>query len=1000
MRPFFPVRPAPRPNRFASTLKSESQPLFGGVRDRPSQQPTCAQRRFRAEAASPRPPAHARLPGAVMAAPVSLRELLQGAETAAAGEEELCVVGIFGKTALQLCSEKAALVSTVCDRQVFPLFQRDEAAGAGAGGAPADYNQLQAYHSADSKVLYLVLSSICDAPQLLRACRELGPPGPGQLPHAEAHELWKQQEKLHCLSLLYLFSVCHVLLLAHPTCAFDITYDRVFRALDGLRQKVLPSLKAAIKDCPVGKEWKLNCRPCPPRLLFLFQLNGALKVDPPPGRGQDPCAHLEKPPPKKHSPKRRLQHALEDQIYRIFRKSRVLTNQSINCLFTVPANQAFVYIVAGGPQDGEDPVAVLLEQLRSNCTTREAENLLAPTLSGPRRYQMMRHGRQQLSFHAESSSSSSSSSGQLVDCTLKEFLWQHVELVLSKKGFDDSVGRNPQPSHFELPTYQKWVATAQKLYEVTIEGKDDDPASLTGELSSKIMGSIKVLEGYLDIDTKFSENRCQKALPMAHSAYQSNLPHNYTMTVHKNQLAQALRVYSQHARGPAFHKYAMQLHEDCYKFWSNGHQLCEERSLTDQHCVHKFHLLPKSGEKPEADRNPPVLYHNSRARSTGACNCGRKQAPRDDPFDIKAANYDFYQVLEEKCCGKLEHINFPIFQPSTPDPAPAKNESSPAPPEGEVEKLKEKEPQTQGESTSLSLALSLGQSTDSLGTYPADPQGGGDNAEAHGQGGESKSEKRPSLVDRQASTVEYLPGMLHSNCPKGLLPKFSSWSLVKLGPAKAYNFHTGLDQQGFIPGTNYLMPWDIAIRTRPEEEGDLDTNSWPAPNKAVPGKRSAVVMGRGRRRDDMARAFVGFEYEDARGRRFMCSGPDKVMKVMGGGPKESAIKALNSDMPLYILSSTQGRGLKPHYAQFMRLFVVVPDAPLQIILTPQVQPGPPPCAVFYPEKQEITLPADGLWVLRFPYAYVTERGPCFPPKENQQLMSYKVLRGILKAVTQ
>lgn len=39
-----------------------------------------------------------------------------------------------------------------------------------------------------------------------------------------------------------------------------------------------------------------------------------------------------------------------------------------------------------------------------------------------------------------------------------------------------------------------------------------------------------------------------------------------------------------------------------------------------------------------------MLYHNSRARSTGACNCGRKQAPRDDPFDIKAANYDFYQV--------------------------------------------------------------------------------------------------------------------------------------------------------------------------------------------------------------------------------------------------------------------------------------------------------------------------------------------------------------------
>lgn len=82
----------------------------------------------------------------------------------------------------------------------------------------------------------------------------------------------------------------------------------------------------------------------------------------------------------------------------------------------------------------------------------------------------------------------------------------------------------------------------------------------------------------------------------------------------------------------------------------------------------------------------------------------------------------------------MDHINFPVFEPSTPDPAPAKNESSPAPPDADADKLKEKEPQTQGESTSLSLALSLGQSTDSLGTYPADPQAGGDNPEVHGQG--------------------------------------------------------------------------------------------------------------------------------------------------------------------------------------------------------------------------------------------------------------------------
>lgn len=301
------------------------------------------------------------------------------------------------------------------------------------------------------------------------------------------------------------------------------------------------------------------------------------------GNGSESGGNPDKP--KKHSPRRRLQHALEDQIYRIFRKSRVLTNQSSNCLFTVPANQAFVYVI---PTVEEDPVGALLGQLRSNCILCEQDS--TTLVSGPRRYQQMRRSARQPGFGGDLVGMSMG--GQPVDCSLKEFLWQHVELVLTKKGFDDSVGRNPQPSHFELPTYSKWIQVASRLHQVLISNTEEE----TAELATKVQGQLKVLEGFLDADTKFSENRCQKALPLAHSAYQSNLPHNYTTTVHKNQLAQALRVYSQHARGVAFQRYALQLHEDCYKFWSNGHQLCEERSLTDQHCVHKFHLLPQPGE--------------------------------------------------------------------------------------------------------------------------------------------------------------------------------------------------------------------------------------------------------------------------------------------------------------------------------------------------------------------------------------------------------------------
>ncbi|XP_057677857.1 nonsense-mediated mRNA decay factor SMG8 [Corythoichthys intestinalis] len=901
-----------------------------------------------------------------MVAPVSVDALLRAAvsEGAEYRDDGLCVVGIFGKSNMQLGALKESLINTLADKHVFSVF----------GGADEEGGGIQALYNPDNRVLYLLLTSVCDGQQLLRACRSQS----ASTGHADAHDFWKGLERQHCLRLLYLFSVCHVLLLVHPNHTFDVTYDRLFRALDALRQKALPLIRAAVKDCPVSKEWKVNCRPCPPRLLFVFQMSGTLKVS----NGSESGVHPDKP--KKHSPRRRLQHALEDQIYRIFRKSRVLTNQSSNCLFTVPANQAFVYVA---PAPDEDPVGALLGQLRSNCVLTEHDS--GAPVSGPRRYQQMRRSTRQAT--ADPAGGAAMSAPPSGDGGLKEFLWQHVELVLTKKGFDDSVGRNPQPCHFELPSFSKWAQVALKLYQVLAGSSEDDSA----EPAVRLQAQLKVLDGFLDADAKFSENRCQKALPLAHGAYQANLPHNYTTAVHKNQLAQALRVYSQHARGVAFQRYALQLHDDCYKFWSNGHQLCEERSLSDQHCVHKFHLLPQDGENTDVDHNPPILNHNSRGRSTSSCNCGRKQAPREDPFDVQAANYDFYQGLEEKCCCKLERINFPIFQPSTPDPSPA-SDRAPRPCEADGERPKESTGAVPGHTpgdTSLSLALSLGQSTDSLGPYgEGEPSGDG-----------QAQQKRPSLADRQPSTVEYLPGMMHSGCPKGLLPKFSSWSLVKLGPAKSYNCHVGLEQPGFLPGASFLLPWDLLVRSRldddPSEPQDGGASSWPAPNKTPAGKRGgAGGPGRSRRRDDTARAYVGFEYEDGRGRRFISAGPDKVVKALGsGGAKEPAGRVLNADMPLYVPSPTQGRGVKPHFAQLIRLFVVVPDAPLEVTLSPQVQPGPPPCPLFHPELPEVTLPPDCVWVLRFPYAYATELGPCYPPKENQPLANYKVLRGILRA---
>lgn len=62
----------------------------------------------------------------------------------------------------------------------------------------------------------------------------------------------------------------------------------------------------------------------------------------------------------------------------------------------------------------------------------------------------------------------------------------------------------------------------------------------------------------------------------------------------------------------------------------------------------------------------PVREHCSGVRYVCACNCGRIQGSREDPFSLRQANHDFFQMLAKQCgCAQLESIQFPIFQPST-----------------------------------------------------------------------------------------------------------------------------------------------------------------------------------------------------------------------------------------------------------------------------------------------------------------------------------------------
>lgn len=131
------------------------------------------------------------------------------------------------------------------------------------------------------------------------------------------------------------------------------------------------------------------------------------------------------------------------------------------------------------------------------------------------------------------------------------------------------------------------------------------------------------------------------------------------------QLLQAMSLYSMNARGFASQKYASLLLEECTNYWMAGRQMCEELSLTGSHCVNRKHLLNKSSRSSSSsEASMAVMPHRSAVTYISACNCGKKQSARDDPFNLLDANFTFYSEMEDECCRELERTLVP-FQQST-----------------------------------------------------------------------------------------------------------------------------------------------------------------------------------------------------------------------------------------------------------------------------------------------------------------------------------------------
>eukprot|EP00795_Rhopilema_esculentum_P006867 gene6867-12467_t len=908
---------------------------------------------------------------------------------------------------------------------------------------------IKLYHDVPQRIIYLQLSSIEDPSVLVAACKHIQ----GDISLTGQHQYWQTKEHQYFAALLFIFSVCHIVLVCFPTPRFDLSYLRLFKLLASVRHSMLPhicGLLSSIEGIP--EIWKTTGRPCIPRIIVSFQV-----------------PWMKEESKSNEASLSRIQHSLQEQIHYILKKNRLLGSLSSSSLFTVSSpNPTFVHVQAGCKLFS-DPAHWCINRLLKNSVNVES---VIRSLCGKGNQSSF------LSQPPNSPAGDHSLFSHSQEISFQDFVNKQIDYMMTVESRDIPVeGR--RGTHVEAPLDSLWYKVCAVLFDFFL-GNENDVNNLVTNMAPS-----------LDYDWKFSENRCRKVIPLATNAYLDNLPSHYTHSVHLQQLSQALHVYTLNARGPAFEHYIAQLQEDCNQIWWNGRQLCEIRSLTGQPCVYPFHRIPDGKDMSQHDDSAgiPCKPHSSRVTSVAACNCGRIQGTREDPFDLKVANYEFYQELERKCCSYLVHLRLPTHEMDEAAIAKEKqggygelagHESSQT-----SDLLKQETGAQEGGQMSQNIATSVAFTLSNKDTIPYSEPSINDPTQTglsigfqftaeltdmeikddivsvysaqHNEGRSvPKADNRQSTelstvnttgsLGRRISFTEYTETMISEDSPPGLLPLFSSWNLLCLGSASLYNPQKGIEQHGFFSGNNFLLPWEIKISDSAtammqKEAGsvikDGGEEQWPAPGE-VSKSRGTSTSGPGvhlpifqtvkklrslakeiekkdtneplakvstptkpqkggkedKNRQNIIKAYIGIEYECPRGHRFFCSSPERIAKASTTGHlRDTASKLLQYDMPMYFPCPC--RAAKPlHLAQLSRSYIVTPDSCVGIRINPRVQPGEDSSAPVFSlgSKNGVCLPRNSFCVLKFPYVYMDESGPYLPPHDAQSLPAFRLLK--------
>lgn len=760
-------------------------------------------------------------------------------------------------------------------------------------------------------------------------------------------------------SLILLFHISHVVIVSNQTPRFDISCINLFRIIDSLRVKLQPFVSEMLQTIGgLPTFWIKSGRFCVPQLLFAFEAYEGFEYI----NNENYQFYVQQ---------------LEDQISRVLRKSRLLSGMSANSLFTISSSSPFVFISTQNPTIS-DYNAFFFEKIFNRCTNETTEGR---SKYADKYYSLNKCNQQFLSFllpyinatltkasEESNSTKSSTPSNDLVKATsffkvlisFKELIFSQTYASISAeksrnllKIFDSlystlntdnrfSEGRCSKmvhnavsyyqenlPSHYTHETHERKLMLTLQYFTMNSRG----PAiykyiqSIQTECDKFWNNGRKMCE-----ELSLTGNCCMNKVhrlpheefgPDAESSFQSS---NLPIMLHSSmtKLVSACNC----GRRSASRIDPFTLKEANYDFYLKMKFKCHTcRHITQykfpvydnfdvENLSSSQNMTNKSENRdsPTAMRTLGVLLQDDENRPSG--DCDEVDASADVPSPENLSNND--DLLDSPLENAEEDEDNYIITCSTKD---------------HQRKSEQGDASVAADEGSEKDALSGNDKSDALKpelflTQSSDNDEYGEKQFSSGEEFVSDLELNntsPETSKARANLdVASLPSMIHTLCPPNTPARFSSWSLVCLGSSSIYSHNLGItDQQGFIHGSHYLLPWNVTVIL---EHGKNMPPLWER-GKKPPGVKHLKALKTGTQ--FTVKIFIGVEYECLRGHRFISSGPDQVLKANSNIFSETASASTTNDMPVYMHCICRWVALK--YNKVYSLWRLSLNAPLYLL---------------------------------------------------------------------